>query len=377
MNKIIVLSLFDGLSGARIALDKLNIPCDYYASEIDKYAIQVSKKNYPYIIQLGDIKNIIYLNGTLSLFHNYGTNYVPKIDLFIGGSPCQDLSVAKKDRQGLNGVRSGLFYDYVRLLKECNPRYFLLKNVNSMPKESKKIISEILGVEPIMINSALVSAQNRKRLYWTNIPGVTQPEDKGIYLKDILEEDVDEKYFITVNHLNAMKKCKSNFKERDINKKTTTLTSTYYKIPLDGSYIKNTPIRIGELDKDGQGDRVYSTEGKSVNLNANGGGWGAKTGLYHIPHGYIKEKYEEINKYPTLCGQSPDSKHLLNDKSNIRKLTPLECERLQTLPDNYTSMGINEKGQEVKISDTQRYKMIGNGFTADVIKHILSFAKWD
>lgn len=164
MKKINVLSLFDGLAGARIALNRLNILCNYYASEIDKYAIKIARKNYPIITHLGDITKIKYLNGTLlSAFDAY---QVPRIDLFIGGSPCQDLSISKKNRQGLQGERSGLFFEYVRLLKELKPKYFLLENVNSMSKANKQIITDILGVEFIMINSALLTAQNRKRLYW-------------------------------------------------------------------------------------------------------------------------------------------------------------------------------------------------------------------
>ena len=335
-----VLSLFDGLSGARIALDKLGIKCNYYASEIDKYAIQVSKYNYPDIIQLGDINDIIYSDNTL--FYNNGkSKNLHQIDLMIGGSPCQDLSVAKKDRKGLKGERSGLFYEYVRLLKEIKPKYFLLENVNSMPKESKKLITEILGVEPIMINSALVSAQNRKRLYWTNIPGIIQPEDKNIYLKDILEEYVDEKYFIIkTNELNWIKN-------------SIKIKKTHTKINGDKSLCLTT--------------RTYA--------NWNGTYCVAQRGRYN-KDGSTSQQLETRfdGKTNTLTNVQKDN--YVSNKSNIRKLTPIECERLQTIPDNYTSIGINEKGEEVKISNSQRYKMIGNGFTCDVIAYILSFAKW-
>ena len=191
-----ILSLFDGISCARVALERAGIPVEvYYASEIDKYAIQVSKKNYPDIVQMGDVQTIegaINILGTRALATSRLTG--ERIDLLIGGSPCQDLSIAKKDRKGLDGERSGLFWEYVRILNEVKPKYFILENVNSMPKEAKELITKTLGVEPIMINAALVSAQNRKRLFWTNIPGVTLPEDRGILLKDILEESVDEKY---------------------------------------------------------------------------------------------------------------------------------------------------------------------------------------
>jgi DNA-cytosine methyltransferase len=186
-----VLSLFDGISCARVALERAGIVVEvYYASEIDKYATQTSSKNYPDIVRVGDVKNLV-IGGRWSGDEKY-THLHGDIDLLIGGSPCQDLSIAKKDRKGLDGERSGLFWEYVRILKEVKPKYFILENVASMPKEAKAIITETLGVEPIMINAALVSAQQRKRLFWTNIPNITQPEDRGIFLKDILESgDVD------------------------------------------------------------------------------------------------------------------------------------------------------------------------------------------
>lgn len=287
-----ILSLFDGLSCAQIALDKLRInDYIYYASEIDKYAIAVTQYNYPHTIQLGDITK---LKGS----------EIKDIDLLIGGSPCQDLSIAKKNREGLNGKRSGLFWEYVRILKETNPKYFILENVNSMPKEDKEIINKTLGIEPIMINASLISAQQRKRLFWTNIQRIAQPEDKYIFLKDIIEKKATEKYLISNKHLEAMKKCNKNFKIRNPLAKSTTLTSTYYKIPCDGNYLQQ------------------------------------------------------------------------KNRGNIfvRKLTPIECEKLQTIPDNYTSFGKFD-GEVKEISDTQRYKMLGNSFCCDVIVHILSYLK--
>lgn len=173
-----VLSLFDGISCGRLALKRAGVEVDkYFASEINPDAIKISEDNWGGITHLGDIKNI----GEGRFF-----NDLPKIDLIIGGSPCQDFSVAgKADRVGLKGDRSGLFYDFVRLLREHKPKYFLLENVR-MKKEWQDIISKELGVEPIRINSKLVSAQLRDRYYWTNIPNVTQPEDKGINLQSIL-----------------------------------------------------------------------------------------------------------------------------------------------------------------------------------------------
>lgn len=324
-----VLSLFDGISCARVALERAGKTVDhYYASEIDKYAIQISQKNWPEIIQLGGVKELIIKDGMVCNSEICGT-YTFELDLLIGGSPCQDLSIAKKDRKGLDGERSGLFWEYVRILNEVKPKYFILENVNSMPKEAKDLITKTLGVEPIMMNAALVSAQNRKRLFWTNIPNVVLPEDKGILLKDILEEEVEEKF------ISSAESIKNNWRiEKAIkspNEKSKALTATMWKgAGNDGM----TTIRIGSLNKGGQGDRIYSPDGKSVNLSANGGGRGAKTGLYEI-------------------------------KGDIRKLTPIECERLQSLPDNYTD----------GVSNTQRYKCLGNAFNVDVVTHILSFIK--
>lgn len=169
-----VLSLFDGISCGQIALERAGIKVDkYFASEIKPIAIKVTQAHYPNTIQLGDVRNI-------------KAEDLPKIDLLIGGSPCQDFSMANKNREGLDGCKSGLFFEYLRLLQELKPTYFLLENVK-MKKEEQEKISELLGVQPININSNLVSAQNRNRLYWTNIPNVTIPQDKNIVLQDILD----------------------------------------------------------------------------------------------------------------------------------------------------------------------------------------------
>ena len=371
-----VLSLFDGISIAQQSLKELNIPVEkYYASEIDKYAISITQKNFPNTIQLGDIKNI---NG--EDFTN--------IDLIIGGSPCQDLSIAKKNREGLSGARSGLFYEYVRILKEVKPKYFILENVNSMPKEAKQIITEeLFGIEPIMINAALVSAQNRKRLFWVGkLVGdkyeqvkMELPEDEGILLKDILEEEVDEKYYVKLSNRFPQKNINKGigynpYSDSPINEKARALNTG-----CGSATTKNaTTIKVGHINSGGQGDRIYSPEGKSVNLSANGGGRGAKTGLYAItPNGYVtndskpeigqaRRVYQPEGKVVPLNNWSP----LTNHNQQIRKLTPIECEKLQSLPKNYTAKGITEKG-EINISDTQRYKLLGNGFNCEVIKHIL------
>ena len=280
-----------------LALERAQIDVDrYVAYEIDKYATSVSKKHHQQIEHMGSVVGADF------------TRYAG-FDLLIGGSPCQDLSIAKSGRSGLDGSQSGLFYEYARALREVNPKYFLLENVASMSRHDRQVISDILGVEPIMINSSLVSAQQRKRLYWTNIPNVTQPEDKCIVLSNILLDDVDH----DVSPVSA---------------------DVCYNSSVSSTEPTFRPCRVGQIGKGGQGDRVYGIYGKSVSLSANGGGRGAKTGLYKI-------------------GDS------------VRKLHPIECERLQTLPDGYTA----------GISDTQRYKCIGNGWTVDVIAHILSHMK--
>lgn len=336
-----VLSLFDGVSCARVALERAGIPVEYYfASEVDKYAIQISKKNYPDIIQIGSVKSVRDTEFT-------GI----KIDLLVGGSPCQDLSIAKKDRKGLDGERSGLFWEYVRILKEVKPKYFILENVNSMPKEAKKIITETLGVEPIMINAALVSAQNRKRLFWVGrLVGnkylkveISQPEDKGILLRDILEPKVDDIFIV---------KPKSN-----------TVRTSGRGSGIDDKHNWDT-IRIGQIGKGGQGDRIYSPDGKSVGLSALGGGRGAKTGLYAVAlrnRGEGKKPEIGGNKANAMTTVQTDS--MVMENTQIRKLTPIECERLQGLKDNYTE----------GVSNSQRYKMLGNAFNVDVVAHILSF----
>lgn len=339
-----VLSLFDGISCGMAALERAGIPVEKYSAyEIDKYAITVSEKNYPYIERHGDV---FYGN-----FKKY-----KGCDLLIGGSPCTYWSVAKKGRETTtDGEGFKLFMQYVRALDECRPKYFLYENNNSIHKDIKTEISKFLGVEPIMINSALVSAQQRKRCYWTNIPNVVQPEDKEIYLKDIIVSGIpwqDKSYAYTTRCQAAtFKDTLERHRHTMIAEPVILQRSHGYnkggvkqgKCPTFtamGSFIFNNlvavPVRIGQIGKYQQ-DRVYSVYGKSVSMKANGGGGGAKTGLYKI--------------------DLPDGDYI------IRKLYPIEAERLQTLPDNYTE----------GISNTQRYKCIGNGWTVDVIAHILGF----
>lgn len=325
-----ILSLFDGISCARVALGRAGVPVTtYWASEIDKYAIQISKKNYPDIFHIGDVTTV---QGLMP------------VDILIGGSPCQDLSIAKRDRKGLDGSRSGLFWEYVRILHETKPKYFILENVASMPKEAKQVITDALGVEPIMIDAALVSAQRRKRLFWTNIQGVQQPEDRGIYLKDIIIDGIAE---------------------RD---KSLCVTSTYMRACPRDYFGKSSRqlIKVADLHPSGgQAGRVYSVDGKSVTLSALGGGGGAKTGLYAVAfrnRGQGKKpEHNFTNKANALTTVTTDS--MVEEHCVYRKLHPIECERLQGLPDGYTD----------GVSNSQRYKMLGNAFNVDVVAHILSY----
>ncbi len=400
MNKI--LSLFDGVSCARLALEKANKRISvYYASEIDKYAISVVQDNRPDTVQLGDVLN---LDQKFDLNEEFGNG----IDLLIGGSPCQDLSIAKKNRKGLEGSRSSLFYEYVKILKNVKPRYFILENVASMRNSDQDIITkELFGIEPVMINAALVSAQNRKRLFWVGklINGVyeqvsiEQPENKHIYLKDILETEVDEKFFVTgcasrtyprikVDNQPRSKRIETRHDSKANNLTSVQSDSMIVLLPLDkqhneklksntirtsgrGSGINDKhnwdTIRIGQIGKTGQANRIYSPEGKSVSLSALGGGRGAKTGLYMIqqPRGYNKGgETAKDGKTPCLTSSSWDQNNHLVDGTIIRKLTPVECERLQGMPDNWT----NPSGST---SNTQRYKMCGNAFNVDVVAHII------
>jgi len=301
-----VLSLFDGMSGGQIALDKLGIKVDkYFASEIDKYAIEVTQHNYPNTIQVGGVEFV-----TKEMINH-------KIDLLYGGSPCQSFSRAG-DGSGFDG-KSKLFWEFVRVLKETKPTYFLLENV-VMKKEWEQIITDTLGVEPIKINSSLVSAQNRNRLYWTNIPNIEQPKDKEISLQDILFSDVDEKYYLTdkgTSYITKNERLKKKFTALNGGKALTLMSQ--YNQSKNGTF----------LCVDGNG-RI-DTE---------------KTGTL------TQRYYKGVENY----GSNP----FLLTEHKFRKLTPVECERLQTIPDNYTDC----------VSDTQRYKMIGNGWTIDVIKHI-------
>lgn len=297
-NGLKVLSLFDGISCGAVALERAGIPVGRYSSfEIDCNAVKISKKNYPQMDRHLDV-----FNGDFSQFKGY--------DLLIGGSPCTYWSIAQSpDRRETTceGKGYALFSQFVRALKESECPYFFYENNASMDDNIKEQITKELGVEPVLINSKLLSAQNRERLYWTNIPVKETPKEKGIIVNKILESVVDDKYFVHDDNI------------------------TYIQ-PVDKIRRMN-PYQIAYFANGGQGQRVYSVFGKGVTQTANGGGRGAKTGLYYV------------------------------GENRVRRLTPLESERMQTLPDNYTDCGI---------SDNNRYKAIGNGWTVDVIAHFFT-----
>jgi DNA (cytosine-5)-methyltransferase 3A len=436
--KINVLSLFDGMSCGQQALERCGIDIEnYYASEIDKYAIQVTMANYPNTIQLGSVINV----------DGYS---LPKIDLLMGGSPCQSFSFAGK-RKGMatkceteiltldhylelkaEGYefegQSYLFWEYMRLLNECKPKYFLLENVE-MGEKWEKVLSKAIGLNGIHINSSLVSAQNRKRIYWTNIgmqPSglfgdltsiIEQPKDKKILLKDILEMEVDEKYYLSEKMVNCLIK---RPKEYDVFKpvelhsesKSKCINARLFKMGSGDNYIKidkkgnikdnqdkascftagghsggnhsdmdlivhNTMPRSSTTGKGGTG-HLSRNDGKTYCLdtsNTNAVEVVLKKSNVQIEKTIVKNKFYENevkgldfynqskhDKMPTLA--NPSHGHLgVFDTSRIRRLTPIECERLQTVADNYTA----------HVSDSQRYKMLGNGWTIDVIAHILSY----
>ena len=323
-----VLSLFDGMSCGQIALNRLGVKYDkYFASEIDKYAIQITKQNYPDTIHIGDVTAIKAAE-------------LPKIDLLMGGSPCQGFSFAG-NQLAFDDPRSKLFFEFVRLLKELKPKYFLLENVR-MKKEYLDIITEHLGVEPILINSALVSAQNRQRYYWTNIPGIAQPKDKGIVLKDILQNETNEL---------PVKDTKRNQRHyRKGNQKSLCMTATMYKGAGNNgmTLVQTKPKQVG-----------IATLALSKTTNKQNKAY-ALTASYKGAVAWNSIQKKQRTMVP-VC-QTNEIDPNIYEGYFYRKLTPVECSRLQTVPDNYTQ----------GVSNTQRYKMLGNGWTVDVICHILS-----
>ena len=290
-----VLSLFDGISCGMLALKRANIDVKkYVAYEIEKNAIAISKYNFPEIEHKGNV-----ITADFTEYKGY--------DLLIGGSPCQSLSIVQsKTRQNLDG-KSKLFFEFVRAKEEVQPKYFLFENVASMNEESKQTISDLLGCKPIFIDSADFSAQSRPRLYWTNIPVEMDYIPSAAVLKDIIENDVDEKYFY---------KCEYEYHE------------------------ESKPV--------------------AATLKIKG-------------HDILKRVQSKYYKCPTLttCSGGNTQKKVY-DNGKARKLTPLEYERLQTLPDNYTLYGKYD-GIIKQVADTNRYNAVGNGWTVDVIAHLLKY----
>jgi DNA (cytosine-5)-methyltransferase 3A len=385
-----VLSLFDGMSCGQIALKEAGFKVEnYFASEIDKYAIQVTKHNFPNTIHLGSVVDV----------DGYK---LPKIDLLIGGSPCQSFSFAGK-RKGMSTKceteiltldhylklksegfefegQSYLFWEYMRLLNEVKPKYFLLENVE-MGEKWEKVLSRAIGVNGIHINSALVSAQNRKRIYWTNIgmePGglfgdmvsiIPQPKDRGILLKDILESEVDEKYYLSEKMINSFKIKTQHFKDNgggfcfkptEGNNKGRTLTNLGKNRMDDNFIVHNTMPRSGNPKQGGTG-HLSRTDGKTYCLDT-----GSTNAIEIVAmrgrgiKGNIEQQLESngTNKSNSLTTVQKDNL--------VRRLTPTECKKLQTVPDWY-DMSI--------VSDSQQYKMLGNGWTVEVIKYLFSFVK--
>jgi DNA (cytosine-5)-methyltransferase 3A len=386
-----VLSLFDGCSGGQQALDRIGKKVDnYYASEIDKYAIQVTTANYPNTIQLGSVTEV-------------DVSKLKPINLLIGGSPCQSFSFAGK-RKGMSTKdnieiltlehylelkeqkfefegQSYLFWEYMRILtdiRKYNPDVkFLLENV-MMGEKWQKILTRAIGINPIEINSSLVSAQNRKRLYWTNIGAeqdglfgdlkcmIPQPKDKGILLKDILESEVDEKYYI--KNVDKLLRLKDNV--IDTNGKSHCFTAGGYS---GGNHSDMDLIQIVAMrgrNPENTSDRTKGCPTKQMLEAREDGKTNCITTVQkdNLVYSYRQDTpiKEDSDKYQTLR-HNPGGKTrgvgLQLNTSRIRRLTPLECERLQTMKDGYTA----------HVSDSQRYKMIGNGWTIEVIAHIMSY----
>jgi len=339
-----VLSLFDGMSCGQIALHRLGIDVEkYVASEIDKYAISVAKKNFPNMIHVGDVRDV---------------KVAEHFDLIMFGSPCQGFSFAGNNLN-FDDPRSKLFFEAVRILEEAktiNPNVkFLMENVR-MKKESEQVITDYLGVEPIAINSRIFSAQSRYRLYWTNLEVGEIPQDKGIVLKDILEDDYitdrDKSHCIDANYF-----------------KGGNLKSYFEKHRRQLVFSKDGLCHVGDADLKGHDaiKRVYHSEGKSPTVTTMGGGH-REPKIMQRARGWNKGGLKALDgKTPSITTSSWEhNNHLTKDEGYTwRKLTPLECERLQTVPDNYTN----------HVSNTQRYKMIGNGWTIDVIAFLLSDLK--
>lgn len=431
-----VLSLFDGMACGMLAMQKAGVEVEEYtAYEIDKYAIQTATHNFPMIKECGDV------------FKADFTQY-KDIDYIVGGSPCTYWSIAQKNNRETeaSGLGWELFSQYVRAVREVKPKFFIYENNKSMSNAIRESITKTFGFEPICINSALVSAQNRQRLYWVgkrNADGtyskvdVKQPEDRGILLKDILNMTASYNGAVAWN---TIERSQRNMVAEPVNitdtGKSQTLKAQYYKnsvanfcgytstygatgiaepvvepirvgaLPRPNGELSTSqamrvystegksvnlvsggggmggktglyavPIKVGEVGNGGQGNRIYSVEGKSVSQTATSGGVGSNTGLYAIPVEFENDKpikatscadgktytvYEVKDGLITIKGKQYPIK-LIDGYYIIRKLTVSECKRLQTVPEWY----------EFPVSDTQAYKMLGNGWTVDVITHLI------
>lgn len=357
-----VLSLFDGISCGMVALERAGIPVEkYIAYEIDKYAIQVSKKNYPQIEHCGDVMTADF------------TQY-KGFDLLIGGSPCTHWSIANKNRETkASGLGFDLFMQYVRALKESGCKWFLYENNYSISKEIKAEISKHLGVEPIMINSSLVSAQERKRCYWTNIPNITQPENKHIYLKDILGIKNNEPCFdrILMTKADFKVKVRKHFIEKKelagfLKEKKKSAGVTIKKIATKCNVSLTLAEHWFRLDGSFSIPAAETWERLKQCLNIKETVYDRAITEFEIKNNVfdMASRIYNINgKHPTLTTLSRGhQRKTITDGEDLFYLEPLHCERLQTLPDNYTA----------GVSDRQRFKGTGNGWTVDVIKHILS-----
>jgi len=366
----VVLSCFDGISCGQVALDRLGVKVDkYMASEVDKYAIQITQANFPNTIQLGDIRNVTVKEP---------------VDVLIGGPPCTDVSFAGKGKGLIKGEKSSLFFEFERILREAiaiNPDLKFLVENTRMKQEYVDIISEILGVQPVLINSNLFSAQNRARLYWTNFAIPEIPEDKGIVMADILEDGFTDR---TKSHCIDASYYKGG-----------NLKSYFEKHRRQLVFSDDGLCHIGDADIKGHDiiKRVYHRSGKAPTVNSMSGGNRepkvAVTSYREVRTEKAKAERRRIKKETGKDYTSFRDKELipredgkvgavttsLNKDHTIsieneeltrwRKLTPLECERLQTLPGNYTAF----------VSNTQRYRGIGNGWTVDVICFIMSELK--
>ncbi len=332
-----VLSLFDGISAGRVALERagIKISC-YHASEIDRYAIWIAQKNFTDTVQLGDITKLNFKEGDY--------------DLIIGGSPCQGFSFAGK-QLNFEDPRSKLFFEYVRILKEVKPKFFLLENV-CMKKEYQDVISKELGVEPVLINSSLVSAQNRKRLYWVNFQ-ISQPEDRNIFLESIIEEgfvDREKSFCLDASYFNGGNP-KSYFKKNRRQLVFNYSSSGRRNGIVEGRFTEAK--KAFTLTRTGYTNRAMSFV-RQINPSKECGG--------KQPHmqNRVFDIHGKTHALTSAFASRTNVGKIENEELVFRKLTPIECERLQTFPDNYTE----------GISNTQRYKSLGNSWTVDVIAHI-------